>query len=73
LTAHPKAREQKEANAPKRSRRQEIIKLGAEINPVETKKDYTKKVIILNVCSYVSFLGKKNMNFIWLKIVTGFR
>jgi hypothetical protein len=38
LTTHPKALEQKEANAPKRNRRQEIIKLRAEINQVETKE-----------------------------------
>jgi hypothetical protein len=38
LTAHLKALEQKEANTPKRSRWQEIIKLGAEINQVETKR-----------------------------------
>jgi hypothetical protein len=37
LTAHLKALEQKEANSPKRSRNQEIIKLRAEINQVETK------------------------------------
>jgi hypothetical protein len=41
LTAHLKALEQKEANSPKRSRRQEIIKLRADINQVETKR--TKK------------------------------
>jgi hypothetical protein len=38
LTAHLKALEQKEANSPKRSRQQEIIKLKAEINQVETKR-----------------------------------
>jgi len=38
LTAHLKALEQKEANTPRRSRRQDIIKLRAEINHVETKK-----------------------------------
>jgi hypothetical protein len=38
LTAHVKALEQKEANTPKRSRQQEIIKLGAEINEVEPKR-----------------------------------
>jgi hypothetical protein len=38
LTAHLKALEQKEANSPKRSRRQEIIKLRAEINQVKTKR-----------------------------------
>jgi hypothetical protein len=37
LTAHLKALEQKETNTPKRSREQEIIKLWAEINQVETK------------------------------------
>jgi hypothetical protein len=38
LTAYLKALEQKEANTPKRSRWQAIIKLGAEINQVETKR-----------------------------------
>jgi len=38
LTAHLKALEQKEANTPRKSRRQEIIKLRAEINQVETKR-----------------------------------
>jgi hypothetical protein len=38
LIAQLKALELKEANAPKRSRRQEIIKLRAEINQVETKR-----------------------------------
>ena len=38
LTTHLKALEQKEANSPKRSRWQEIIKLRAEINQVETKR-----------------------------------
>jgi hypothetical protein len=33
LTAHLKALEQKEANRPKRSKRQEIIKLRAEMSP----------------------------------------
>jgi hypothetical protein len=42
LTAHLKALEQKEANTPKRSRWQEIIKLRAEINQIETKKNYTE-------------------------------
>jgi hypothetical protein len=35
LIAHLKALEQKEANPPKRSRQQEIIKLRAEINQIE--------------------------------------
>jgi hypothetical protein len=38
LTAHLKALQPKEANTPKRSREQEIIKLMAEINQVETQK-----------------------------------
>jgi hypothetical protein len=38
LTAHLKALEQKEANTPKRSRRQKIIKFRAEINQIETKR-----------------------------------
>ena len=38
LTEHLKALEQKEASTPKRSRRQEIMKLRAEINQVETKR-----------------------------------
>jgi retron-type reverse transcriptase len=38
LTAHLKALEQNEANTPKRKRWQEIIKLRAEINQVETKR-----------------------------------
>jgi hypothetical protein len=38
LTAHLKALEQKEANSPKRSRRQERVKLRAKINQIETKK-----------------------------------
>jgi hypothetical protein len=38
LTTHLKALEQKEANIPKRSRWQEIIKLKAEINQVGKKK-----------------------------------
>ena len=38
LIAHLKALEQNEANIPKRSRWQEIIKLRAEINQIETKR-----------------------------------
>jgi hypothetical protein len=38
LTAHHQALEQKEANSPKRSRCQEIIKVRAEINQMETKR-----------------------------------
>ena len=44
LTAHLKALEQKEANIPKRSRWQEIIKLRAETKyqPNINKKNYSK-------------------------------
>jgi hypothetical protein len=38
LTSHIKALEQKEANSPKRSRQQEIIRLRSEINQVETRR-----------------------------------
>jgi hypothetical protein len=38
LTAHLKALEQKEVNMPKRSRWQDIIKLRAKINQIETKR-----------------------------------
>jgi hypothetical protein len=43
LTAHLKAQEQKEANRPKRSKGQEVAKLRAEINQIETNKQiYTE-------------------------------
>jgi hypothetical protein len=38
LTVHLKALEQKEANSSKKSTKQEIIKIRAEINQVETKR-----------------------------------
>jgi hypothetical protein len=38
LTAYPKALEHEEANIPKRSRQQEIIKLRDENNQVEIKR-----------------------------------
>jgi hypothetical protein len=38
LTSHLEAIELNEANKPKRGRQQEIIKLSAEINQVETKE-----------------------------------
>jgi hypothetical protein len=38
LTAHLRALEQKEATSHKRSRKQEIVKLRAQINQTETKK-----------------------------------
>jgi hypothetical protein len=37
LTRHLKTLEQKEANSPKRIRRQEIIKFSGEINQMETR------------------------------------
>jgi hypothetical protein len=42
LTAHLKVLEQKEANLPKRSRQQEIIKLRAKINQVQIKRTIQK-------------------------------
>jgi hypothetical protein len=53
LTAHLIALEQKEENTPKRSRWQELIKLRAEINELETKKtiqriNKTKKIEKIN-------------------------
>ena len=42
MTTNLKALEQKEANSPKRSRRQEIIKLRGEINQVETRRTIQK-------------------------------
>jgi hypothetical protein len=38
LTAHVKALEQKEANIFKKSRRQKIVRLRAEINQLETEQ-----------------------------------
>ena len=38
LTTHLKALEQKEANSPKKSKWQEIIKFRGEINQVETRR-----------------------------------
>jgi hypothetical protein len=43
LTAHLEAPQLKEANSPKRSRQQEIIKVRAEINQVETTTTTKKK------------------------------
>jgi hypothetical protein len=40
LTAHLKALEQIEANILKRNRQQEIVKLRAEVNHLETKRTY---------------------------------
>jgi hypothetical protein len=60
LTVHLKDLEKKEANSPKRSRRQEIIKLRAEINQVETERTiqginqtrswFFEKIIKINKC-----------------------
>jgi hypothetical protein len=47
LKAHLEALEQKEANTTKRTRQQEIIKLRAEINQVETKNIQTIQTIKL--------------------------
>jgi hypothetical protein len=43
LTAHLRALEQKGPNSPKRSRQQEIVKLSAEINQLETKRTIQRK------------------------------
>jgi hypothetical protein len=43
FTAHLQVLDQKEANTPKRSRSQAIIKLSAEINQVETNKQTNKQ------------------------------
>ena len=42
LQTHLKGLEQKEANSPKRSRQQEIIKLRGEINQVETRRTFQR-------------------------------
>ena len=42
LTTYLKALEQKEANSPKRSKQQEIIKLRGKNQPSGNKKDYSK-------------------------------
>jgi hypothetical protein len=42
LTVVLNALEEKEANSPKRSRQQEIIKLRGETNPAETKRTIQK-------------------------------
>ena len=46
LTVHLKALKQKEANTPKRSRQQEIIKLRAEINKIETKNQRNQELVL---------------------------
>jgi hypothetical protein len=38
LTTHLRAIEHKEANSPRKSRMQEIVKLSVEINQIETNK-----------------------------------
>ena len=43
IIAHLKALEHKEANTPKKSRRQEITKLRAEINHIKTKNHKESK------------------------------
>ena len=42
LATYHEALQQKEANAPRRRRRQETIKLSGEINKIETKKTIQK-------------------------------
>ena len=51
LTTHLRAIEQKEAKIPKRSRRQETVKLRAEINLIgtkRTKQESTNQKLVLN-------------------------
>ena len=43
LTALLRDLEQKEEKSPKRIRRQEVVKFGAEINPIKTKKTIQRK------------------------------
>jgi hypothetical protein len=51
LTAHLKALDQKEANSPKRSRWQKIIKLRTEINQVKTKRG-TQRINQIRGCYF---------------------
>jgi hypothetical protein len=51
LTVHLKAQEQKEANIPKKSSQQEIIKLRAEINQIETKRT-TQRINKIRNCFF---------------------
>ena len=44
LTLHLKKLEKEEQRKPQVSRRKEIIKIRAEINEIETKKDVKKKI-----------------------------
>jgi hypothetical protein len=63
LTTHMKALEQMKANTPNRSRLQEIIKLRAEINQVETKRtiqriNQTKSWFFEKINKIDKFLGR---------------
>jgi hypothetical protein len=49
LTAYLKVLEQKEANIPKRKRRQEIVKLRAGINQIETKRKIQRIILSMHV------------------------
>ena len=44
LSANLKALEQKDANIPKRNKRQQVIKLRAEINQIEPKELYKESI-----------------------------
>jgi hypothetical protein len=57
LIAHLKALEQKEANTTKRSRWQEIIKLRAEVNQVETKTTI-QRINKTRSCFFVEKINK---------------
>ena len=54
LTEHLQTLEQKEANSPRRTRQQEIIKMRVEISKTETKKT------IQRISENKSWLFKKN-------------
>jgi hypothetical protein len=58
LTQHLRGLDQNEAKSPKRSRRQEIVKLRAKINQIETKK--TIQRISKTKCCFFFFFERIN-------------
>jgi hypothetical protein len=67
LTAHLKALEEREANSPKTSTRQEIIKLRAEINQVETKR--TMQILNQTKKNYTNNQLKQELGFLFVWLV----
>jgi hypothetical protein len=72
LTAHLKVPKQKEANLPKKSRQQEIIKCVAEINQIEKKIiiqriNQTRNWFFDNFRLEVNFISKIDKAFIETK------